>query len=43
MKRPKLHLRDLFWLVLVCALILGWSLDHRDKAMSAGAALSCLE
>jgi hypothetical protein len=21
---PKLHLRDLFWLVLVCALAVGW-------------------
>jgi hypothetical protein len=24
MKLPKLHLRDLFWLVLVCALAVGW-------------------
>jgi hypothetical protein len=24
MKLPKLHLRDVFWLVLVCALVVGW-------------------
>ena len=28
MRLPKLHIRDLFWLVLVCGLVLGWSLDH---------------
>jgi hypothetical protein len=28
MKLPKLSLRDLFWLVLVCALALGWWLDR---------------
>jgi hypothetical protein len=29
MKLPQLTLRDLFWLVLVAALICGWWLDHR--------------
>jgi hypothetical protein len=29
MKLPQLTLRDLFWLVLVCALALGWWLEHR--------------
>jgi hypothetical protein len=29
MKRPKLHIRDLFWLVLVAALLCGWWLDQR--------------
>lgn len=24
MKLPKLHLRDLFWLIAVCALAVGW-------------------
>jgi len=28
----KLTLRDLFWLVLMVALILGWSVDHRALA-----------
>ena len=28
MKRPQLSLRDLFWLVLVCALMVGWSVDR---------------
>ena len=29
MTLPKLHLRDLFWLVLVIALSLGWWLDRK--------------
>jgi len=28
MKLPQLHLRDLFWLVLVCALAAGWWVDR---------------
>ena len=28
MKLPRLSLRDLFWLVLVCAMGLGWWGDH---------------
>jgi hypothetical protein len=32
MKLPKLHLRDLFWLVLGCALALGWLLDRGNLA-----------
>jgi hypothetical protein len=28
MKLPQLSLRDLFWLLLVCALALGWWLEH---------------
>lgn len=31
MKRPRLHLRDLFWLVLVVALGLGWWLEHQRQ------------
>jgi hypothetical protein len=33
MKLPQLALRDLFWLVLVCALALGWWLE-RDSLRS---------
>ena len=29
MKLPQLHIRDLFWLVLVVALGLGWFADRR--------------
>lgn len=29
MKLPQLSLRELFWLVLVCALALGWWLERR--------------
>jgi hypothetical protein len=29
MKLPQLSLRDLFWLVLVCALAVGWCLERR--------------
>jgi hypothetical protein len=29
MKLPQLHLRDLFWLVLVCAVASGWWADKR--------------
>jgi hypothetical protein len=32
MKRFKFTLRDLFWLVLVCALAVGWWIEHRDLA-----------
>jgi hypothetical protein len=28
MKLPQLILRDLFWLVLVCALAVGWWVEH---------------
>jgi hypothetical protein len=35
MKLPKLHLRDLFWLVLVCALGVGWWVDHRSNRQLA--------
>jgi hypothetical protein len=35
MKLPQLSLRDLFWLVLVCALALGWWLEHRRHARDA--------
>ncbi len=33
MKLPKLHIRDLFWLVMVCALAVGWWVDHRTQAL----------
>jgi hypothetical protein len=29
---PKLTLRDLFWLVLVAAILCAWWLDHRRQA-----------
>ena len=32
MKLPQLHLRDLFWLVLVVALAVGWWIDHLHAA-----------
>ena len=32
MKLRLLTLRDLFWLVLVCALAVGWWVEHREKA-----------
>lgn len=32
MKLTQLHIRDLFWLVLVAGLMLGWWLDHRRLA-----------
>jgi hypothetical protein len=28
MKLPQFTLRDLFWLVLVCALAVGWGMEH---------------
>ena len=28
MKLPKLYIRDLFWLVLVCGIFVAWALDH---------------
>jgi len=28
MKLPRFTLRDLFWLVLVCALAVGWWVEH---------------
>ncbi len=31
MKLPQLALRELFWLVLVCALACGWWLDHLQQ------------
>src|SRR5688572_29382011 len=34
MKLPQLSLRELFWLVLVCGLVLGWWLDHRRLTAS---------
>ena len=30
MKLPQLSLRDLFWLVLVCALAVGWWVNRRQ-------------
>ena len=35
MKLPQLSLRDLFWLVLVCALAVGWWVDKRSAAALA--------
>ena len=32
MKLPQLTLRDLFWLVLACALVVAWWLDRRRLA-----------
>ncbi len=32
MKLPKLHLRDLFWLVLVAAMGLCWWLEYRHRS-----------
>src|SRR4051812_27930263 len=32
MKTPQLILRDLFWLVLVCAVVVGWWVDHRNTS-----------
>jgi hypothetical protein len=32
MKLPQLSLRDLFWLVLVCAMGLGWWIDRTRLA-----------
>jgi hypothetical protein len=32
--KPKLTLRDLFWLMLVAGLALGWWRDHRSNAES---------
>jgi uncharacterized coiled-coil protein SlyX len=37
-KLPKLHLRDLFWLVLVAALGCGWWLDRSRMAAKEAAA-----
>jgi hypothetical protein len=31
--KPQLTLRDLFWLVLVCGLALGWWVDHRAASI----------
>jgi hypothetical protein len=33
--KPKLTLRDLFWLVLVCTMGLGWWLDRSHQAALA--------
>jgi len=32
MKLPQFTLRDLFWLILVCALAAGWLMQRRDLA-----------
>src|SRR4051794_9982059 len=40
MKLPQLSLRDLFWLVLVCALMAGW---WRERARANTADVSQLE
>ena len=32
MKLAQLHIRDLFWIILVTGLLLGWWLDHRRLA-----------
>jgi hypothetical protein len=37
--KPKLTLRKLFWLVLVCAVLAGWFVDHRDKTRGTQAGL----
>jgi hypothetical protein len=29
--KTQFTIRDLFWLVLVCALAVGWWLDHREQ------------
>ena len=31
MKLPRFTLRDLFWLVLVCALAVGWWVNYRES------------
>ncbi len=33
MTLPKLHIRDLFWLVLVCACLAGWNAHRRIEAV----------
>jgi len=33
MKLPQLYIRDLFWLVLVCALAVGWWVERRSLAI----------
>src|SRR5215203_5159415 len=35
MKLPQFTLRDLFWLVLVCALGVTWWLEHRQRVAEA--------
>jgi hypothetical protein len=35
MTLPKLHLRDLFWLVLVCACLCAWWLDSHARWVSS--------
>ncbi len=35
MKLPQFHLRDLFWLVLVIAIMCAWWLDHGRLAAEA--------
>lgn len=35
MKLPQLSLRDLFWLVLVCALGVAWWIEHRQRVAEA--------
>jgi hypothetical protein len=32
MKLPQLSLRDLFWLVLVCGLVVGWWVDRSRQS-----------
>lgn len=39
----KLHLRDLFWLVLVCALMLGWWIDRSRIAANEAATMKRAE
>jgi hypothetical protein len=31
MKLPRFTLRDLFWLVMVCALVMGWWWERREE------------
>jgi hypothetical protein len=33
MKPPRLHLRDLFWLLLVIGILCAWWVDHRDLSV----------
>ena len=43
MKLPQLTLRDLFWLVLVCALAVGWWIDRQDLAATNKALIEFYE
>lgn len=36
MKAPRLHLRDLFWLITLVAVCIAWWLEHRRAASLQG-------